>query len=101
MIEMMLDCIPETPTGDEIRAQLLEQYKQVTAPTDAGGVVTYTHTYGPSQLRCIRYSGWYNDKCYRGALLVIFAEYALWLTLPYLVHEFTHWHAFELILVGL
>lgn len=45
MIEMMLGCIPETPEGDKIRAQLLEQYKHVTAPTYAGGGLTYTHTY--------------------------------------------------------
>src|SRR3990167_4985391 len=45
MIEMMLGCIPETPEGDEIRAKLLEQYKHVTAPTYAGGGLTYTHTY--------------------------------------------------------
>ena len=45
MIQMMLDCIPATSEGDEIRAQLLEQYKHVTAPTYAGGGLTYTHTY--------------------------------------------------------
>ncbi|WP_165476674.1 hypothetical protein [Legionella adelaidensis] len=45
MIEMMLHCIPESEAGDAIRETLLEQYKQVTTPVDAGGGLTYTHTY--------------------------------------------------------
>jgi hypothetical protein len=45
MIEMMLRCIPATPEGDEIRADLFEQSKQVNAPVHAGGGLTYTHTY--------------------------------------------------------
>jgi len=45
MMEMMFHCIPETEEGDAIRTALLEQYKQVTAPTYAGGGLTYTHIY--------------------------------------------------------
>ncbi|VEH85684.1 SidC homolog (plasmid) [Legionella adelaidensis] len=50
MIEMMLHCIPETEAGDAIRAALLEQYKQVTTPVDAGGGLTYTHVYDKPNL---------------------------------------------------
>ena len=45
MLEMMLGCIPATAEGDRIRAGLLEQYEQVTAPICAGGGLTYELTY--------------------------------------------------------
>ncbi len=45
MLEMMLGCIPATAEGDRIRAGLLEQYEQVTAPIYAGGGLTYELTY--------------------------------------------------------
>lgn len=45
MLEMMFGCIPATAEGDRIRAGLLEQYEQVTAPIYAGGGLTYELTY--------------------------------------------------------
>ena len=45
MLEMMLGRIPATAEGDRIRAGLLEQYEQVTAPIYAGGGLTYELTY--------------------------------------------------------
>lgn len=45
MLEMMLACIPATAEGDRIRAGLLEQYEQVTAPINTGGGLTYELTY--------------------------------------------------------
>lgn len=45
MLEMMLACIPQGEAGNEIRAGLLEQYKQVKAPIYAGGGLTYELTY--------------------------------------------------------
>ncbi len=45
MMQMMLECIPATAEGDEIRAALFEQAKQVKAPIETGGGLTYTHTY--------------------------------------------------------
>jgi hypothetical protein len=45
MIEMMASCIPPTKEGNQIRAGLVEQCKQVTAAIHAGGGLTYTMTY--------------------------------------------------------
>ena len=45
MIEMMLNSIPKTQEGDEIWAELSKQANQVKAPIEAGGGLTYTHTY--------------------------------------------------------
>ena len=50
MVEMMLSCIPVTPEGDVIWEALFEQAKQVKAPIEAGGGLTYTHTYNSPKL---------------------------------------------------
>lgn len=50
MIEMMLNSIPKPQEGDEIWAELSKQANQVKAPIEAGGGLTYTHTYNRPNL---------------------------------------------------